>query len=810
MSGEIKKIESIKKMAVFQNFRWAPSVRDGGKNIAEFKKINILYGRNYSGKTTLSRIFRALETGSISDKYSSPEFQLAFDGGSTATQNSLNGHGQVVRVFNEDFVRDNLRFIVDDEQTINPFAILGEDNTKLEEEIEKHEAELGSEEDKSGLLGELLGAEEKFKKARKDHGDKSSELKGKLRDKANKAGTGIKHNKTFGDANYNVSKIETDISTVSKDTYPPLTDEQVGKFHDLLREEPKPEIAESSSFNLQYTEITSKAKELIEKKIQASDPIQELLNDAALATWVRNGREHHKGKRDKCAFCGNDLPSDLWEKLDKHFNQESEGLRQALETLLGLIERERSRVPNLLKIKNSDFYSNFAANLDLWAEQLSTLSTSYIESLDSTKEQIEKRRDDIFTPLEFNAPDSVEKDLDAVRDSYEQLRNESNQFTASLSAEQSKARAALLLHEVYTFINYIKYGDECTAIKALNEAMDKAEEAKNTIKEKVDAKREKIAELKAQLKDESKGADRVNYYLNNFFGHQSLSLKAIEETLGDASSGYRFEVTRNDKKAFHLSGGECSLIAFCYFMAKLEDIETKGSQPIIWIDDPVSSLDANHIFFVYSLINAAIVKPKNFLQLFISTHNLDFLKYLKRTPNDYKGKGDKRIKIREFFVVERSGDNSQICLMPGYLKNYITEFNYLFRQIHECSIEQPVNDSNYHSFYNFGNNARKFLEIYLYYKYPNGIDGDDKLLKFFGEEDISALLTDRVNNEYSHLCGGFERGASPIEVPEMKTVAQLIVSKIKEKDPDQYAALLQSIGVTEEPAEELQIIVEAQ
>ena len=312
MSGEINKIETIKGMAVFNDFRWASSVRDSGNNIAEFKKINIFYGRNYSGKTTLSRIFRALETSLISDKYSSPEFQLSFDGGSTASQNSLTRHGQVVRVFNEDFVRDNLRFIVDDEQTINSFAILGEDNTKLEEEIEKHEAELGSEEDKSGLLGEFLGAEDKFKVAQKEHGDKLSELEGKLRDKANKAGTGIKHNKTFGDANYNVPKIKTDIWTVTKGTYSSLSDEQVGKFHDLLRDEPKSEISESTIFNLQYTAITSKAKELIEKKIQASDPIQELLNDAALATWVRTGRGHHQEKRDKCAFCGSDLPEDLW------------------------------------------------------------------------------------------------------------------------------------------------------------------------------------------------------------------------------------------------------------------------------------------------------------------------------------------------------------------------------------------------------------------------------------------------------------------------------------------------------------------
>lgn len=55
-------------------------------------------------------------------------------------------------ISNETFAKDNLRFIVDDEQIINSFAILGGDNTKFEGEIEKHEAELGNEEIKSGLL----------------------------------------------------------------------------------------------------------------------------------------------------------------------------------------------------------------------------------------------------------------------------------------------------------------------------------------------------------------------------------------------------------------------------------------------------------------------------------------------------------------------------------------------------------------------------------------------------------------------------------------------------------------------------------
>lgn len=41
MSGHIKKIDSIKSMAVYDDFQWSSSMRDAGNNIAEFKKLNI-------------------------------------------------------------------------------------------------------------------------------------------------------------------------------------------------------------------------------------------------------------------------------------------------------------------------------------------------------------------------------------------------------------------------------------------------------------------------------------------------------------------------------------------------------------------------------------------------------------------------------------------------------------------------------------------------------------------------------------------------------------------------------------------------
>ncbi|MCG6539208.1 AAA family ATPase [Pseudomonas sp. KSR10] len=798
MDGCIEKIESIKGMAIFKDFSWSASVRDEGNNVSTFKRLNIIYGRNYSGKTTLSRIIRSLEVGSISDKYLKPAFAVNFKNSPNASSANLSSHGRTIRVFNEDFIRENLRFIVDDSEDINSFAILGEDNAKIENEIRELELELGSEEEANSLNGVLFKSKLAHSKAEEDLNNKEKELESKLKDKSNKADTGIRHNKLFGDANYNINKIRADINIVNSESYSPISQDQVESHHKLLREVVKEAIPQSAIFNLKYASIASAAKETLEREIKASSPLQELMSDAALDLWVRTGRDLHRGKKDNCSFCGGTLPHDLWDKLDKHFNQESEKLRGSIGELLTLIDEERARVPALLKIRRSDFYANFHGELDQLETDFEASVLEYDKALAVIVDLLNNRKADIYTPISFIDKYSDDT-LASIHGQYESLRTKSNDFAASLEEEQRSARTVLRLHEVYTFSNDIKYVDECVTIEQMQSNLATALSIKNQAVENKGVVDDRIKLLKTQLKDESKGAKKVNEYLNDFFGHDSLSLEAVE-TVGDELASHRFEVRRNGERAYHLSEGECSLIAFCYFIAKLDDYETRGSEPIIWIDDPICSLDSNHIFFIYSLINAEVVTPEQYLdgqelkirerysQLFISTHNLDFLKYLKRLP------GANNKKVSQYFLINRQGESSEIRLMPGYLKEYVTEFNYLFSQIQLCASIKHVDDTNYTSFYNFGNNARKFFEIYLYYKYPNFGTTDEKLEKFFGANNLPIILTNRINNEYSHLAGVFERGATPTEVPEMQKAAIAILERIKLKDPDQYEALMESVG----------------
>ena len=68
----IKRID-IKNFGSFSEFEWNTSLINNN-NVSEFKKLNIIYGRNYSGKTTLSRIFSSYEVRKFPENYPNPQF----------------------------------------------------------------------------------------------------------------------------------------------------------------------------------------------------------------------------------------------------------------------------------------------------------------------------------------------------------------------------------------------------------------------------------------------------------------------------------------------------------------------------------------------------------------------------------------------------------------------------------------------------------------------------------------------------------------------------------------------------------------
>ena len=790
----------------FSGLIWKKSVRDSGNNVQDFKRLNILYGRNYSGKTTLSRIFRALETGRMPSNYTGSTFIVHGDKGDV-NQAGIANHGYDVRVYNRDFVSDNLSFLINQtiDGEIKTFAIVGERNKEIEDEIAAIQSKLGSLESKAGLRHDLDAKKKERDRTKSNYKNAFDALETKLRSHANNS---IKQNRTYGPAVYNIESIKKDIIAVKKAGFKPLTTEEQATKVNLLKQEALPDITDTVSINLKIDLIRKAAEELLSKSIKPTQAIQELLNETALQAWVKQGIPLHKNKRDTCAFCRQNLPHDIWLVLDSHFSKESSDLESSIDSCLNSIVSEIQAISGFLILSGDKFYAEERASFEASEKKLNECLKLYQQDLEALKAALNKRKNTLFQsvamPLSKHDSAEIQKCAEDIND----LIVKSNGRTSSLENDKDSAREALRLTDVASFIGDITYETELSRIAGLKTEADTANTTYTDAEAEIGKLEADATRLLGQQKDERKGAERVNSLLNHFFGHDSIKLEAKETA---EKSAVKFEITRDGNSAYNLSEGECSLIAFCYFMAKLEESDSKGKDLIIYIDDPISSLDGNHIFFMFSLIESLIAKPfKNsdgsngyrYRQLFISTHNLDFLKYLKRLSIPKKkvqaGEGKtKSVNDSEHFMVERSGPASNIMLMPSYLKDYITELNYLFHQIYKCKNQDAAQDTH-EPFYSFGNNLRKFLEAFLFFKFPCHDDKNDafeRIKKFFDDEDTTAIaLVNRLNNEFSHLELFPDRGFKPVEIPEIAKVANYVLDKIYAADPLQYNALLKSIG----------------
>lgn len=789
----IDKID-IKKFGLFKEFLWDKSIGKDNK----FAKLNIIYGRNYSGKTTLARVFKCIEDEQLHINYRDAEFTLHLTDGCEITNSTLDSQSEniQIRVYNTDFVNKNLSWLHKEDGTIEPFTILGSINVELDNKIKAIDEKLGSEESKKGLLFELSEKTKINELKNNEFQRKNGALESKLKSKANDH---IKVDNTLflpsaAKKTYQINDIKNDIETVLDNDNFILTSTEIETKKKLLAEQSKPEITErlkeaKPNFEKHFLHV----KELIKKNITPNKPITDLINDTLLQEWVRQGVERHKGKRTTCGFCGNKLPSDLWEKIDAHFSKESEELRDALKKQIEILENVKTSLLVFIQLNQQMFYSSLSLKYEDLMSKWNSAINLYSANIDILIKELQNRYDDIFKPIELadikDNSDSILNIIEAIN----KLIDENNQKTLSFSNEQQDARKDLRLSVVAQFAKDIDFKKSKEEIENLEKIVKESEELKIKKQAEIYLLIDGKKALERQAKDESRGAELVNQHLTNFFGHDELKLVSEGE-----APNIKFKITRGLTDAKNLSEGECSLISFCYFIAKMEDEmkdELNNQKLIIYIDDPISSLDSNHIFFMYSLIDTVIAKPKKYGQLFISTHNLDFLKFLKRlTVPD-----GKKENINHFLVERRQKQNDKLCLlveMPSHIRDYVTEFNYLFNEIYkvhkECKGDKKMMlENTYNQFYNLPNNIRKFLECYLFFRYPNNDDLVANLNKLF-DGNVPCLIN-RVVNEYSHLTY-IDRGWKPIDVDEAEDCATIIVNKIKEKDPDQYEALLNSIN----------------
>lgn len=768
----IEKI-NIESFGSFKDFKWT-------KNVSSLLgTFNIIYGRNYSGKTTLSRIFRSLEQKKLHTDFEDGKFNVELLDKRSLSHLQLASSDLKLRVYNYDFKTENLSFLSNKEGEIIPFAILGEQNVETERKISEANIELQSNKLKLNGNNEKIGIISKCETLKKGLEDLEKSLDDKLRERARN----IKRDSTLFKigvkSDYNIRDIKAELRLAKE-----LPIDESDRMKKILVEEHKNSLAEIKQPVFKLEEYIEASNELLRKSISPSQSIKDLLDNSDLQNWVREGIDHHKNKRDRCAFCDSELTTFLWEKLGEHFTKEAESHKTEINKLVKQMEGHRDEIEYIVPNHITDFYIEFQSGYQNLINEWSELKNKYLSDLDDILDLLRLRFNNIYNEYSLDKStlnDSQELLVSCIVE-MNNIIKQNNDYSNSITDKKEEAVRKLRLNNIKNFIDEIRYGEELKKIEHQRELLKEKKEELSTVKKSIKEIESNIAYLRTLLNDELKAAEKVNEYLRVSLGHPELTLEV--EKVGSKST---FVIKREGEIAYNLSEGEQTLISFSYFLAQLKDIPASDKDDyIIFIDDPICSLDSSNIFSIFSLIDSEINQDK-YKQIFISTHNMDFLKYLRRAS-----------RRKNYFMIERlltdkSNANSKLVDMPKYMREYVTEFVFLFEQIYRVANEVQ-GEENYHVFYNFPNNARKFLESYLFFKYPDiKIKNDDRINRFFGESSQQVAFMQRINNEYSHGEEQFDRLSKPIDIPEFQKDALLILDTIQKKDIEQYNALYNSI-----------------
>lgn len=284
----------INKYKRFQNFRGVTP---------DFGKYNIFYGWNYSGKTTLSRIF-ALYNGISEEKNieTDSEFFLKTTFGNLDISQS---DKIKIHTFNSDYIKNNLFF---EKQFASNIIVVSDKATDIIEKIKNLKK---SRED---LTKTLIAFNQQYNIYEKEYNQKRSDYAIEIDKFLTEKFTA--RNIPSIENRLDISKLsdyilqDNDKEAKIKTLYNPTKFSQIKKIEEIK--------------NIDLQEIIS----MLQQSVTPSSIIQKLqVNNAE--EWVKQGVKLHQNI-DICLFCGAKLNQGYLEHLDEIFKSEYDNLGDSL------------------------------------------------------------------------------------------------------------------------------------------------------------------------------------------------------------------------------------------------------------------------------------------------------------------------------------------------------------------------------------------------------------------------------------------------------------------------------------------------
>jgi len=756
--SKIDRISHVRNMGVFHLFDWP-------EDLLAFGRFNLIYGWNGSGKTTISKLLRALEmkTEPICD-----EVTMSIDG-KDFSGCDFNESALSIRVFNRDFVSESVFPVGGGE--VPPIFVVGKENVEKQKKIEKLKTILNKV--KTDVKSARSMKQDSEKALDQYCVSRASEIKRILRS----SGTNPYNN--YNKTNFK-NKAQDMIERNDREVCS-LSDEHREKLFVQLGSIPKP-ILQIILYKMPMLRQMSDAAMQLLKATVVSTAIQSLKDDPMLSDWVHRGLDLHKDMQsNRCLFCEQSIPKNRMMELEAHFSTEYVRLLERLDEQIHNIRVESKNIEKLDLPKSAELYEDLSVEYETELSSLREALDLAKAFLDDLEKILTEKKGCVFKILDFNvAAPKIDSGcvsrLNAVISTH---NSKCENFQKILSDARKSLEDDLVAGSITDFIRL----KECAQARDVI-ITRKARGITNLEK--------KISHLESEIIEYRKSADELNDDLRKYLGHGELCL-VVKDT------GYK--ITRNDAPAHSLSEGEMTAISLLYFLKSLQDRRFDLSNGIVVLDDPVSSLDANALYLAFGLIRE---RTKDAAQLFIFTHNFAFFREVRTWFHHLDGQRKNNINMRpaRFYMLEciRDGDTrcSYIRHLDPLLEQYESEYHYIFACIYRAATSTSSGDLAGN--YVLPNMARRLLETFLAFRQPH-ISGQlyQKLKNIeFDEARKSRILRFLHMHSHSDVVGVPEHDLSILS--EAGPVLKDLLEFIKDQDRGHYASMVKLIdpGTEEE------------
>lgn len=492
------------------------------------------------------------------------------------------------------------------------------------------------------------------------------------------------------------------------------------------------EVLESNSYILSklqkqdtdFSKYLISINEILSSKVEEHKKIKRL-NSQKKINFANEGLLIHQ-KGDVCAFCGNEILDETFDELSSYFSaDEVKNLQKRINKGKISVQQQLQTLDSI-QISSKKFYPNI---LNLVNQEIKTIQNTIEAQRDFFKkinEALETKEKNLFIasePLDILIPENI----NFTR--LNQLIEENNHFSRNLLVEKENARKKLRYHNIKLLLEKFHFDTEIVELKNLEKLHLEKQDDFN--KEKVNFENlvQEISELEKSIdllrpKAEKQAIERIN---------KKLRLKVSWELdfYENENTGYYMVKERNKTRSVKkLSTGEKNIIAFLYFIEKLEEVrKDQNRKPkLIVFDDPMSSNDDTMQYLIICELQR-LYQGKERAKYDVSrdiivilTHNVHF--YLNVQPHGNYKDGRNRTKYdkNNFYRI----DNHRFVKITTEKEDFKTSYEALWielKDLYECGHENSMLNS-----------MRRIIETYMQFnclKQEDFYKGNQQYLKLF-------------------------------------------------------------------------------